>query len=159
MPNPMAKPLGYLLKRAQHALRTRLDEALHPLALTTPQYAVLAAVELQPGISSAALARAAFVTAQTMQGIVVNLERAGLLRRKADPDHGRIQRGELTARGRAVLRKAHAVAAKVEGKMTGDLNKREIEFLAAILTRCADHLARAPEDESPEPTVRRKACA
>ena len=153
MPDPTAKPLGYLLKRAQHALRTRMDEALHPLALTTPQYSVLSAVELQPGISNAALARTAFVTAQTMQGIVVNLERAGLLQRKPDPDHGRIQRGELTLQGQAVLREAHTVVAKVQGRMTAGLDRSEVEFLSALLARCADHLTRAPRDEGSEPMV------
>ncbi len=49
MPDPMAKRLGYALKRAQHALRTRMDEALRHLDLTTPQYAALSAIELDPG--------------------------------------------------------------------------------------------------------------
>ena len=85
MPPPMGKRLGYVLKRAQHALRIRMDEALLPLALTTPQYSVLSAVELAPGISNAALARAAFVTAQTMQGIVTNLERDGVAATNGGP--------------------------------------------------------------------------
>jgi DNA-binding MarR family transcriptional regulator len=149
----MAKRLGYLLKRAQHALRTRMDEALNPLALTTPQYSALSAVELNPGISNAALARAAFVTAQTMQGIVTNLERAGLLRRKADPEHGRIQRGELTARGRAALRKAHLLVAGVERKMTDGINGGEVKFLASVLARCADNLSSAAKNVCSEAKV------
>lgn len=38
-----------------------------------PQYNVLSAIETEPGICNAELARAAFVTAQSMQGIVANL--------------------------------------------------------------------------------------
>lgn len=56
-----------------------MDEALRSLGLTAPQYAVLSAVELEAGISNARLARAAFVTPQTVQGILANLERQGLL--------------------------------------------------------------------------------
>jgi DNA-binding MarR family transcriptional regulator len=67
MPDAVAKRLGYALKRAQHALRVSMDEVLRPLGLTTPQYAVLCAIEADPGISNASLARAAFVTAQTMR--------------------------------------------------------------------------------------------
>ncbi len=73
-----------------------MDEALRPIMLTTPQYAVLCAVEAEAGLSNARLARAAFVTAQTMQGVLVNLERDGLLERRPDPAHGRILRSELT---------------------------------------------------------------
>lgn len=145
MPLPMGKRLGYVLKRAQHALRIRMDEALASLALTTPQYSVLSAVELSPGISNAALARAAFVTAQTMQGIVANLERLGLLQRKEDPSHGRIRRGELTERGAEALAKAHTLVAAVESRMIAGLDSEEAAILAALLARCADGLASASE--------------
>jgi DNA-binding MarR family transcriptional regulator len=141
MPDPMAKRLGYALKRAQHALRTRVDEALRPLGLTAPQYAVLSAIELDPGISSAALARAAFVTPQTMQGIVANLERSGLLRRTADPAHGRILRGQLTTSGRKALRRAHARVTEIEAVMTASLSPDEVVAFASRLTQWADALA------------------
>ena len=61
--------LGYKLKQTQHSLRLRMDEALKTFDLTTPQYAVLAQLELRPGISNAALARSSFITAQTMQDL------------------------------------------------------------------------------------------
>jgi DNA-binding MarR family transcriptional regulator len=133
---------GYALKRAQHALRTSMDRALRPLGLTSPQYAVLTAIELDPGISSAALARAAFVTAQTMQGIVANLERAGLLERSIHPSHGRVLRSELTKRGIKTLREAHALVKKVEAITFGSLSSAETEFLAARLIACAEALER-----------------
>jgi DNA-binding MarR family transcriptional regulator len=139
----MPTPLGYALKRAQHALRVAMDDALRPLGLTAPQYSTLAAIELEPGLSNAELARLSFVTAQTMQGIVANLERDGLFRREEDPAHGRILRGELTKRGRDVLAKAHKLAARVEAEMAGDMSRSEIARLADALALCADNLAAA----------------
>jgi DNA-binding MarR family transcriptional regulator len=147
MPDPMAKRLGYALKRAQHALRARLDEALRPIGLTAPQYAVLSAVELEPGISNAALARAAFVTPQTMQGILANLEREGLLRRDADALHGRILRTELTPSGRGAVRRAHEAAARIEAAMVASITRKEAKLLAALLLRCADNLSVGPQSE------------
>jgi len=135
--------VGYVLKRAQHAFRTRMDAALRPFGLTAPQYAVLTAVARHPGISNAALARAAFVTAQSMQGIVANLERDGLIRRTADPDHGRIRRSTLTDRGRQVLHGAHAAVDRIETAMTAGLSDAEAARLATLLARCADNLAAA----------------
>jgi DNA-binding MarR family transcriptional regulator len=119
-----------------------MDRALRPLGLTAPQYAVLSALELDPGISSAALARAAFVTAQTMQGIVANLERAGLLKRSIDPSHGRTLRGELTKQGAKTLREAHAQVKQIEVVMFGLLSPAEIEILTTRLLACTEALDR-----------------
>ena len=141
MPDPMAKRLGYALKRAQHAFRTRMDEGLRPLGLSAAQYAVLSAGELEPGLSNAALARAAFVTPQTMQGIIANVERDGLVARAADPSHGRILKTELTERGRIVLADAHKVSARLEEVMIKAVGRYQAGRLAGSLTRCANDLA------------------
>jgi DNA-binding MarR family transcriptional regulator len=117
-----------------------MDKVLRSLGLTAPQYAVLSVIELDPGISSAALARAAFVTAQTMQGIVANLERAGLLKRRIDPSHGRILRGELTKKGAKILREAHTRVKEIEAITFGSLTPAEIESLTTRLIACAEAL-------------------
>ncbi len=138
--HPLSQRLGYLLKRAQHALRTNMDEALGPLGLTAPQYNVLSAVKAKPGISNAELARAAFVTAQSMQGIVANLERIGLIQRNPHPTHGRIRRSELTEEGSRVLAKADLSLIRVEKMMTSEFKKGEVDALRSLLRRCAENL-------------------
>lgn len=139
---PVARRFGGALKLAQHALRTRLDEALRPIGLTTPQCAVLSALEREPGLSNAALARAAFVTPQTMQSILANMERDGLLTREADPDHGRILRSLITARGRKALLQAHTAILDVEAAVLAAVGERDAERLTAVLTRCAEVLSK-----------------
>lgn len=141
MPEPMGKRLGYALKRAQHALRTQMDEALRPLKVTAPQYAVLSAVELDAGISNARLARAAFVTPQTMQGILVNLERENLIRRQADPAHGRVLQTALTEEGEKVLAQAHQRACEIETAIAVSIGASDAERLATMLLQCADRLS------------------
>lgn len=79
---------------------------------------VLSSVGRQPGISNASLARAAFVTAQSMQGIVANLETMGLLRRERDPHHGRIMESQLTEAGAKALAGAGEAIAGVADRMT-----------------------------------------
>lgn len=140
MPNAVAKRLGYALKRAQHALRVAMDESLRGLGLTTPQYAVLSAVEAEAGLSNARLARAAFVTAQAMQGVLANLERDGLLERHADPDHGRILRSELTGKGRARLAEAHRAVRRVEDRMVASFGVEQAGRMAEALSKCAEDL-------------------
>lgn len=149
MPDSVAKRLGYALKRAQHALRVRMDQALRPLELTTPQYAVLSAVEAEAGLSNARLARAAFVTAQTMQGVLANLERDGLLARRPDPTHGRVLRSDLTDLGRTVLSQAHLAVRVVEETMVTSFGKAEASRLALALSKCADDLKKSSERAEP----------
>lgn len=140
-PASLTRRLGYALKRAQHALRLRMDEALRDISLTTAQYAVLSAIEAQAGISSAQLARAAFVTPQTMQGILANLERDDIIARHPDPLHGRVLRSELTAHGRALLLKAHDAVGRVEALMLSSLGADTVASLGQALSKCADDLS------------------
>lgn len=133
--------LGYKLKKTQHILRLHMDAALRALELTTPQYAVLAQAELKPGISNAALARSAFITAQTMHGIVSNLEKRGLVRRKSDPDHGRILCTELTKQGLKVVQQAHKMISKVEATMTSSITEDNKALLEKLLLECFNNLS------------------
>lgn len=134
------KALGYTLKQAQHILRIHMDDALRPLGLTTPQYAVLSQLELKPGISNAALARASFVTAQTMHGIVSNLEKNNLVKRKSDPQHGRIRCTELTKQGRKIIQQAHQLINGVERSMTISMSKNNKLLLEKLLVECVSNL-------------------
>lgn len=132
--------IGYKLKKTQHLLRTHMDEALRVLKLTTPQYAVLAQLEIKPGISNAALAREAFITAQTMHGIVANLEKQGLVKRSNDPEHGRILCTELTKQGVGIVRQAHKIIDRIEKSMTSSMSENKKALLEKLLVECFDNL-------------------
>ncbi len=132
--------LGYKLKKTQHALRLHMDEALRALDLTTPQYAVLAQIELKPGASNAALARSAFITAQTMHGIVSNLEKRGLIQRKSDVSHGRILCTELTNQGHKVVTQAHDMIRAVEARMLATVSSEHQVLLERLLLECFNNL-------------------
>ncbi len=132
--------LGYKLKKTQHALRTSMDEALRSIDLTTPQYAVLAQLELKPGVSNAALARSAFITAQTMHGIVSNLEKRGLIQRKRDVSHGRILCTELTDQGHKVVTQAHDMIRAVESRMLATVSAEHQILLEKLLLECFNNL-------------------
>lgn len=152
MPISVAKRLGYVLKRAQHALRMNMDRALQPTGLTTPQYSVMCALEAESGMSNARLARAAFVTAQTMQAVLANLEREEIVKREADPANARILRASLTARGSELLCRAHRAVAVVEDRMVAAVGEEAIEPLAETLHRCAEYLtAGLVPEERPYP--------
>ena len=135
--------LGYKLKQTQHALRLQMDEALKTFDLTTPQYSVLAQLELRPGISNATLARSSFITAQTMHGIIANLEKRNLIKRESDPLHGRILRAELTKQGSKIVKHAHEIIQKIESRMTVTISENNKALLDKLLQECFNNLNRA----------------
>lgn len=132
--------IGYLLKRAQAGLRSRMDGVLERRGLTTPQYSTLSNLERSPGSSSAELARLAFVTPQTMMRILDNLEAAGFISRAPHPDHGRILVTSLTAAGRKVVTACHGEIDEVEQQMLQGLNPKERGALQDLLLRCLEGL-------------------
>lgn len=133
--------IGYNLKITQHRLRQRLDAELARLGITAPQNAVLLAVAGNPRISNAELARAAFVTPQTMQGILVNLERVGLIERNPHPEHGRVIMTELTEAGKKVVAEGAKAADVVERQMLSMLSIEEAQLLCHLLKSCAAALS------------------
>jgi DNA-binding MarR family transcriptional regulator len=129
--------IGYMLRRVQASLRARNDDLLGPRGLTGPQYAVLAALERQAGISNAELARRAFVTPQTMVRIVEILEARGLVSRQPHPNHGRIRPASLTPRGARLVAGCHAGVAAVEQRMLAELTGEQRRQLLDLLVTCA----------------------
>jgi DNA-binding MarR family transcriptional regulator len=138
--------VGYALKIAQHLLRQRLDLKLAHLGINAPQLAVLIAVAKDPGVSNASLARNAFVTPQSMHGMLANLEREGLIFRTPHQQHGRIVETALTPKGRRAMQAGSVIAHDVERLMLSDLNRAEADCLAALLGRCSRALERHQEE-------------
>lgn len=127
--------LGYLLKSAQQALRREMDDALRPLGLTVSQYAVLAALQNNPGQSNADLARKAFITPQSMQGVLTNLEKTELIQRSSDENHGRRQPSQLTLKGSDALVRAENAVEEVETKFAKAIHPLTYTQVADLLQR------------------------
>jgi DNA-binding MarR family transcriptional regulator len=141
MPESQTVRLGYAIKLAQHGVRSRMDEALRATGLTTPQYGAMCALEAEPGMSNAKLARALFVTPQTMHGILSVLEREELVERRPDANHGKRIGGTLSKKGKQVLGEAHRRVAVVEARLAAGLSASEAAALAEAFIACAQRLA------------------
>jgi len=140
--------VGYQLKRTQHALRIQMDNALREVGLTTPQYAALSAIEETPGLSGNRLARRCFVTPQTMNLILANLESAGLIVRHPHPEYGRILQAYLTPIGESRLGESHHKIVAIEERMVADFTEDQRLQLIKALKTCANAL-KTSEEASP----------
>lgn len=146
---------AYLVKRLELALRGQLDAAMRPHGLTVVQYTALTALERQPGLSSAQLARRSFVSAQTMQELTTKLERQGLIERKPADGNRRVLRLSLTELGRAKLAETEPEVDKIERAMLADLDEHGVEALRQALRQCTQRLTQLrptrPNAAPPEP--------
>jgi DNA-binding MarR family transcriptional regulator len=129
------QPLIVLIKTLQQALGARLDASLEGTGVTLPQLSALATILRIPKASNAELARAAFMTPQSMNEHIATLERAKLVKRSADPANARVLRATLTPRGLEVLRRGGTKAAEVEAGLTSVLSAQEERQMRSLLER------------------------
>ncbi|MEU8180876.1 MarR family transcriptional regulator [Micromonospora sp. NPDC049044] len=146
----MDEQVGYVLKKAASVLRSAMDNALRPLGLTVPQYACLELLRQQPGLSGSELARAMFVSRQSMNLVVKGLERRGMLTRSPVPRHGKALPTELTPAGLGQLAAANEAVSVVEKKMLAALTADAERRLCADLTACAAALSDLAGEADPD---------
>jgi len=133
--------VGYLVKQLQHAFRARMDQELAEIELTTSQFAILNAIREVPGSSGADLARRCFITPQSVNGLIGDLQRKGLIERSPSATRGRVIETRLSAAGEAQLRAARRHVLPIEGKMLAKLSDAQRRQLVALLELCIDGLS------------------
>ncbi|RFA07907.1 MarR family transcriptional regulator [Subtercola boreus] len=131
---------GYLLKKASSALHSAMEAVLRPLGMNITHYSCLELLSQRPGLSNSELARGAFVTRQSMNVLLVALERDGLVTRAPQASTGRALPTELTAKGRAQLATASAAVRAIEDRMTTSFSAAERSNLGDLLSRCVTSL-------------------
>lgn len=127
--------LLYLVGRMDRAVRRAIDDVLKEHGLSVNQYTTLSVLDRRSGLSNAQLAGRALVSPQSMNEVLLRLEKLGLVRRNAHPEHGRIRQTELTPAGRKVLAACDKQVRVVEARMVDDLSSGEREkFREALVT-------------------------
>ena len=131
------EPLGYLLYRVMHALKT--DESatvLDPLEVAFPEYLCMRVLSKYPGHSNAELARALNVSPQAMNMVLRGLENRGLVHRPASVSSGRSLPAQLTRDGEELLKRTDAGVRAAEDRLMTNLSaeqRREFKRTLAAL--------------------------
>lgn len=94
-----------------------------------PALSALSVIVFGGPITLGRLAEAERVRPPTMTRTVQGLEAAGLVRRAADPDDGRVVNVRATRRGESVLHAARARRVTALAKGLGALSRQELEAL------------------------------
>ncbi|SEE93263.1 MarR family winged helix-turn-helix transcriptional regulator [Ruania alba] len=125
---------GYLLKRVHAALRAEMEAVLRPLGLTVAQYACLEVLDRADAVTSAQLAREAFISRQSMTVLLSGMESRGWV--EVVRGKGRARPYRITATGRAALDPGRAAVTDVEGRMVGALDSGQRRDLHELLGQC-----------------------
>jgi DNA-binding MarR family transcriptional regulator len=132
--------LPYLLAQANGAVRLALERAFADLNVTLPQFSVLTMIHAYPGASGADLARLTLLTPQTINLIVKNLERDGLIVKTPDDVHGRVIRIDITDKGRQLRQKCRSRADQMEKRLEESLSDAEQRTVRKWLVRVTQSL-------------------
>jgi len=127
------------LKEVMHSFRTIVEGEMRSRgeALSFAHAMLMMSLAREPGLSGAQAARRSQVTAQTMNGLLRNLESAGYAVREPHPENRRADRWFLTQDGLRHLEQGRAVADEVMRKMLLPLTDKDADRLCELLQRCA----------------------
>jgi DNA-binding MarR family transcriptional regulator len=134
--------LGYLVRQASVAVRAAMEKALADLEITPPQFSVLTMIVAYPGVSGAELARLTFLTPQTINVIVRNLERAGAIEKSPHAVHGRILQLKATAKGQALLKRCRTRVMTVDDRLAGLIGRDEERVVRRWLSAVGEALSK-----------------
>lgn len=139
-PDAALPRVAYLIYRLERRLRSRLNGAVTVEGITTTEYVTLSVLREREGLSSAQLARWAFVSPQAMNLVITSLERGGLVRRRPDPRHKRVLQASVTAKGIKVLERCELSMYEIEADMLQGLAPEALDSLRTTLLACARSL-------------------
>jgi DNA-binding MarR family transcriptional regulator len=129
-------PLGYLLSRVMHALKTDVTATvLDPLEVAFPEYLCMRVLSKYPGHSNAELARALNVSPQAMNMVLRGLEVRGLVTRPASVASGRSLPAQLTRDGAELLKRTDSGVREAERRLTVNLTDEQRREFKRILVR------------------------
>jgi MarR family transcriptional regulator, transcriptional regulator for hemolysin len=156
-----APPVDFalLLNQSSYALASRLNAALAGIDLTVRMYCVLdKAAEGEH--TQGQIAEAAWLDKTTMVVTVDELERRALAERRPAPNDRRARVIAVTAEGRRVLRRAHAVVQGVYDEiLTGVPEPQRQAFVSVLQQLVSGPLAAPFHLEDQRPARRRRQAA
>ena len=137
--------LAFWIHRVYQATRNASFEVLRAEGedVTPEQWIVLVRLWEQDGRTQTELGESTYRDRPTMSRILAGMERRGLVKRKTDPDHARIWRVYLTARGRALREELVPRARQIVERSLRGIPARDLEITRTTLRRMFDNLTGA----------------
>jgi DNA-binding MarR family transcriptional regulator len=133
VPHALSQRADLLICRLSGAVSRMTAEALAPLGINAGHHSVLRMLADEGPLSQQALADALRIDRSTMVGLVDDLEKAGRVRRRRNPDDRRAYLVELTGDGRKLLRQADKRALAAQESIFAPLPPGEREEFVRLI--------------------------
>jgi DNA-binding MarR family transcriptional regulator len=130
----------FLIYDVAQLVRRRADQRARGYGMTRAQWAVLARLEREPGITQSRLAILTDVEPITIGRLVDRLVAHGLIARQPDAHDRRIWRLTLTPKSAAILKQIAEFRHELHQQMTVGLDGESLKTLVACLQRMRTNL-------------------
>jgi len=127
--------VGYQLRMAQIALFRDFAQGLGEHDVTPGLFGVLVIIEANPDLKQSDLARATHLDRSTVVTVIDNLERRGLVERRAALHDRRANAIRLTAAGSTLLRTLKRQVAQHEKRLIRNFSEAERASFLALLQK------------------------
>lgn len=138
---------GHLLRRMQQIAVALFAEETKAFKVTPVQFAILAMLEMHPGLEQVALAERVAFDPATIGGVLARLEARGFVARVQDTADRRAKRIFPTPKGRDALARMTAAVERAQARILGPLSAEEREAFMRLLKKLVlenNELSRAP---------------
>jgi MarR family transcriptional regulator for hemolysin len=125
---------GFRVARIARRLRQAVDAELRVLGLTEATWRPLVYVRrLGDGVRQKELATALSIEGPSLVRILDNLERRGLIERRADESDRRARGIHLTRAGRELAKRAAKVGGEIQMRLLANVSPHELEACLRVL--------------------------
>ncbi len=126
---------GYLLRRAFQRSVALFTEATRDRDITSPQYVILVALALRPGVDQNSLAETVDLDRWTTGDVLARLERRGLVAREVDSADRRCRKLFLTVAGQELVEELEPSGVAVNHRLLAPLEPQEQRELLRLLRK------------------------
>jgi DNA-binding MarR family transcriptional regulator len=130
--------IGYMLRRAQIAVFQDFVRSYAEFGIRPAQYAALSIIERNPGLKQKDVSQALGIKRANFVAMCAELEKLGLAERHQPPADRRSYALHLTRKGKALMKRLHAVNAKHEERLVAHVGEQSRDRLIAVLTALAE---------------------
>jgi DNA-binding MarR family transcriptional regulator len=131
----------YLFWQMNVRLQRDMENCLASFNMTPGQYIALSHLRSKHRYSAAELARRTGVSAQSMNEIVLAIEKKGMIVREADEKNLRVRRISLTAQGIEALAKIDPRVDRLEESLLSVMAPTEVKLIRSFMIKLLGRIA------------------
>ncbi|WP_071673033.1 MarR family winged helix-turn-helix transcriptional regulator [Nioella nitratireducens] len=138
------KSIALLLHESATLMKREFERCARPNNLTLMQWRMLGELSREGAMRQTALIAALNAPAMTVSDVAERMERAGLIRREADPEDSRAKLVAISAEGEALAAKMRDISNGVFARAFDGISADDLDRLQQTLARITQNLDETP---------------